>query len=139
MRTYQRRFREMKRAVLSERVRDVQDMETRLLRNVPGRSGEDLSRAAEPAIVVAHDVIPIQTAQSSPDNVLGLVTDKGGKTSQTAILAQALGIPAVVGCNRPAATATISGGDTVVIDGTRGIVIVDPDPETLRHYGRDSS
>ncbi|HDY65371.1 MAG TPA: phosphoenolpyruvate--protein phosphotransferase, partial [Phycisphaerae bacterium] len=80
-------------------------------------------------IVIAHDMSPSQTAGMDREHIKGLAIDAGGATSHTAIVARALGIPAVVGLED--ITSLASGGDRVIIDGTRGLVIVDPDKETL--------
>ena len=87
--------------------------------------------------MLAHDLTPSQTAAMDRAHILGLAIDAGGKTSHTAIVARALGLPAVVGLND--VTAEISAGDTVIIDGHRGVVVVDPDQATIdqyRRYGR---
>jgi phosphotransferase system enzyme I (PtsI) len=85
-------------------------------------------------IVVAHDMTPSQTAGMDREHILGIATDAGGATSHTAIVARALGIPAVVGLED--VTADASGGEKMIVDGTRGNVIVDPDEDTLAHYQR---
>jgi len=129
MRRHVRDFLEINDQYFSERVKDVYDVERRLLRHLVGGLAENLAGLHEEAVVVAHDLTPSQTASLDRRFVRGFATDAGGLTSHTAILARALGIPAVVGLND--ITAEISGGDTVIVDGNRGIVIVDPDQETL--------
>ncbi len=132
MREYQRRFLGMREAVFSDRVKDVYDIEKRLLRHLLGHRREDLNHVTEPVVVIAHDLTPSQTAQLDRSKVLGFVTDAGGLTSHTAILARSLGIPAVVGLND--ITADVSGGDLVIIDGAKGLVICKPDEKTRRDY-----
>lgn len=132
MREYQKRFLDMHEQLFNDRVKDVYDIEKRLLRHLLGHTREDLAHVSQPVVVIAHDLTPSQTAQLDRSKVLGFVTDAGGLTSHTAILARSLGIPAVVGLND--VTASVSGGDTVIIDGTKGLVICKPDAETLREY-----
>ncbi|MBN1342929.1 MAG: phosphoenolpyruvate--protein phosphotransferase [Phycisphaerae bacterium] len=132
MHEYQRRFLDMREPVFNDRVKDVYDIEKRLLRHLLGHIREDLLHLSEPVVVIAHDLTPSQTAQLDRSKVLGFVTDAGGLTSHTAILARSVGIPAVVGLND--ITSTVSGGDLVIIDGTKGLVICKPTEETLEEY-----
>ncbi len=132
MHEYQRRFLDMNDAVFSDRIKDVYDIEKRLLRHLLGHTREELMNLSDQVIVIAHDLTPSQTAQLDRNKVLGFVTDAGGLTSHTAILARSLGIPAVVGLND--ITSTVSGGDTVIIDGSKGLVITKPSAETLEEY-----
>jgi len=113
----------------SERVKDVYDVERRLLRHLVGGRRESLARLDRDAIVIAHDLTPSQTAGLDRRYVQAFATDAGGMTSHTAIVAHALGIPAVVGLNDITANVTV--GDLVIVDGNRGVVIVDPDEQTL--------
>ena len=117
---------------LADRVKDVYDIEKRLLRHLAGETPESLTDLGSDVVVVAHDLTPSQTAQLDRKHVKGFATDAGGRTSHTAIVARAQGIPGVVGLND--ITADVSAGDTVVIDGNTGAVIVDPDPATLAKY-----
>jgi phosphotransferase system enzyme I (PtsI) len=129
MRRHVRDFLEINDQYFSERVKDVYDVEKRLLRHLVGGRKEGLSRLKSDAIVVAHDLTPSQTASLDRQHVLAFATDAGGLTSHTAIVARALGIPAVVGLND--ITADASPGDLIIVDGNRGIVIIDPDEHTL--------
>jgi len=117
---------------LADRVKDVYDIEKRLLRHLIGQSRQSLSHLKANRIVVAHDLTPSQTAAMDRKHILALAIDAGGQTSHTAIVARALGIPAVVGLND--ITAEASGGDAVIVDGNRGLVIVDPDEKTSNEY-----
>jgi len=117
---------------MSERVADVYDVEKRLLRNLIGAKRESLNQLTEPVIVIAHDLTPSQTAGLDPSKVLAFATDIGGRTSHTTIVARAMGIPAVVGLQ--SITADLSGGDTVIVDGNRGLVIVNPDEPTIARF-----
>lgn len=120
----------------SERVKDIYDVEKRLLRSLIGLRHEDLTTLTSDVVVIAHDLLPSQTAGLDRKHVKGFATDVGGRTSHTAIVARAMGIPAVVGLGD--LTAHVSGGDTVVIDGGRGVVIVNPDPDQLASYQEDA-
>ncbi|MCE5280431.1 MAG: phosphoenolpyruvate--protein phosphotransferase [Planctomycetaceae bacterium] len=117
---------------LADRVKDIYDIEKRLLRNLIGQRRQSLTQLKKDRNVLAHDLTPSQTACMDRDHVQGLAIDAGGATSHTAIVAKALGIPAVVGLND--VTAAVSTGDTVIIDGTRGMVIINPDEATIESY-----
>jgi len=132
MRMWRRRFLQMKDPVFAGRVSDLEDIEKRLLRQLLGASREDLDRLTRPVVVVARDLAPSQTARFDTSKILAFATDLGGLTSHTAIIARSLRIPAVVGLNT--FTARVSGGDTVIIDGTHGVAIARPDAETLERY-----
>ncbi len=125
-------FLEMQDRYLSERIKDVYDLEKRILRHLLGAKREDLSHLTRDVIVIAHDMLPSQTAALDKLHVKGFATDVGGRTSHTAIVARAMGIPAVVGLGD--ITAEISGGDTVIIDGNRGVLIINPDEEQLAEH-----
>jgi phosphotransferase system enzyme I (PtsI) len=125
-------FANVKDAYISERAADIYDIERRLLRQLLGRKRENIGRLREEVIVVARELSPTQTASFNKDFVKGMATDAGGRTSHTAIVARSLGIPAVVALED--LTELVHGGDTVIIDGNRGIVIVNPDDETIHQY-----
>ena len=129
MRRYAQQFLAMKDKYFADRVKDIYDIERRLLRHLVGQKREDLSHLAHDVIVIAHDMLPSQTAALDKAHVKGFATDVGGRTSHTAIVARAMGIPAVVGLGN--ITAEVSGGDIVIIDGNRGVIIVNPDEEQL--------
>jgi phosphotransferase system enzyme I (PtsI) len=132
LRVYIRKFQDVKDSYLAERVSDIFDVERRLLKNLLGEKREELKNLAQEVVLVAHDLTPSQTASLDTGKVKGFATDVGGRTSHTAIVARALGIPAVVGLG--SITTDVFGGDTVIVDGNRGIVIVRPDEETLATY-----
>ncbi len=117
---------------LAERVKDVYDIKNRILRHLIGQSRESLTHIDEDAILLAHDLTPSQTANLDRKHIRGIGTDAGGQTSHTAIVAKALGIPAVMGLND--VTALVSPGDTVIIDGNRGVVIIDPDEAQIEQH-----
>src|SRR5262245_57253069 len=114
------------------RVSDIFDVERRILRHLLGEQREELKHLTSPVIVVSHDLTPSETAGLDPKLVRAFATEEGGRTSHTAILAGALEIPAVVGVGR--FLTDVSGGDTIIIDGNRGVVIYNPDEKTLAEY-----
>lgn len=132
LRVYVRKFQDVTDPYLSARVGDIFDIEKRLLRNLLGGQKEELQNLTKEVIVIAHDLSPSQIASLDTTKVKGFVTDLGGRTSHSAIVARALGVPAVVGLGT--ATVDVFGGDTVIIDGNRGVVIIRPDEETLKKY-----
>lgn len=117
---------------LADRALDIFDLEKRLLRQLLGESREELSNLTEPVIILAHDLTPGETATLNPKFVLGFATEVGGHTSHTAILAGALEIPAVVGLGR--CLAGVSGGESVILDGDHGQVVIDPDEAATKRY-----
>jgi len=118
---------------LATKVADLDDFEQRLLRHLLGQRRETIKDLKTPVVVIARDLTPQQTAEL-PKSVLGFAIDHGGKTSHTAILAQSLDIPAVVGLGQ--ITGDVVGGELVILDGRGGKVIVDPDDATLALYQR---
>jgi phosphotransferase system enzyme I (PtsI) len=132
MRKYANAFLAMSDKYMSDRVKDIYDVERRVLHNLIGQTHQDLSHLTEDVIVIAHDMLPSQTAALDRLHVKGFATDVGGRTSHTAIVARAMGIPAVVGLG--AITSEISGGDIIIIDGHRGLVIINPDAEQLAEH-----
>lgn len=117
---------------LAERALDIFDLEKRLLRELLGESREELRNLTEPVIILAHDLTPGETATLDTKYVLGFATEVGGHTSHTAILAGALEIPAVVGLGR--CLAGVSGGETVILDGDHGQVVINPDDAATARY-----
>ncbi len=120
---------------LRERAADVRDVASRLLNNLLGRAEEmDLRQLKEPCIVLSHDLTPSRTALLNKKMVLGFATEIGGKTSHTAIMARALGIPAVVGLS--GVTRELQTGDYVLLDGFNGWIFLNPTDQTLFEYGQ---
>lgn len=119
---------------LSERAADIRDVTKRILANLVGESLDQIANISEPCIVVAHDLSPSDTASIDKTMVKAFVTDLGSSTSHTAIMAKALLVPAVVGLHN--ITAIASSRDTVLIDGAKGLVFVNPTEERLREYER---
>jgi phosphoenolpyruvate-protein phosphotransferase (PTS system enzyme I) len=117
---------------MPERASDIFDIEKRLLRHLFGKRREELAHINAEVLILAHTLTPSETSNLNPKYVKGFVTEVGGAGSHTAIVAEALGIPAVVGIG-PFLT-SVSGGETAIIDGYQGLVILQPDEETLARY-----
>ena len=132
LRRYADVFRRLKNAYLAERINDIFDLEKRLLRLLLGRARESLSQLSSPVLVLAASLTPSETANLNREFVLGFVTETGGPGGHTAIVAQALEIPAVVGIG--SFLTEVSGRDTIIIDGDSGLIIIRPDDETLEVY-----
>jgi phosphotransferase system enzyme I (PtsI) len=111
---------------------DLVELEKSLLRSITGAGREDLKHLTSDVVLVAHDISPAQAVGLDRSKVLGILTEAGGPTSHTAIIARSLGIPAVVGVE--GVTNAISGGDTVVLDGAAGTVMINPDEGTIKRY-----
>ncbi len=125
-------FSRVKDAYISERAADIYDIERRVLRQLLGSKCEDVQHLSEEVIIVARELSPTQTAGFDKNYVKGLAADVGGRTSHAAIVARSLGIPAVVGLED--FTESVAGGDIVIVDGNRGIVIANPDEQTIKQY-----
>ena len=117
-----------------ERLSDVDQVAERVFRALAGHDDGDvpLAERARGCVIVHHDLTPADTAQLRRGMVLGFVTDTGGKTSHTVIMARSLEIPPVVGVAR--ATSEVEHGSIVILDGAAGLLIVDPEPATLEQY-----
>lgn len=115
---------------LKERANDLEDLKNRVIRNI--QQEKWLSRFDTSRIVVAENLTPADTLLFSRNQVLGYATDLGGTTSHTAILARALRIPAVVGLKE--ATKFIKTGDTVILDGYKGVLIINPEQHLIDEY-----
>lgn len=135
LRRYIKVFSEMDDEYLKERISDINDVGRRILRNLIGAKEDILSNLKEKVVVVAYDLSPSDTATMHKKNVMSFATDIGGRTSHTAIMAKSLEIPAVVGLET--VTKKVETGDTIIVDGTHGIVIVNPSPKTLKKYELD--
>ncbi len=117
---------------LRARKSDIEQIGERVLRNLVGKKHEGLSHMKEKVIIVAHDLTPSDTAQMKKDKILGFVTDIGGRTSHTSIVARSLEIPAVVGLDN--VTQQIMPGDIIVLDGMTGVVIINPPKSVFKAY-----
>ncbi len=115
-----------------ERRNDLFDAGKRLLTNLEGSKSAFLASIKKPSLLVAHDLFPSDTINLPENQILGFCTDIGGKTSHTALLAQSLNIPAVVGLST--ASKDVANGDTLIIDGENGLLVINPDRYTLANY-----
>jgi phosphotransferase system enzyme I (PtsI) len=125
-------FSEIEDEYLRERKSDIDYVGQRILRNLMGSEKTDLGKVSEKVIIVAHNLSPADTAHLDLDKVLGFITDIGGRTSHTAIMAQALGIPAVVGLET--ITKQVQNGDIIVVDGLAGEVTINPSKKVFNKY-----
>ena len=130
---YARTLSEIDDPYLRERAFDIHDVTKRIVRNLLGRSSRPLAQLDTPHIIVAHNLTPSDAASLNRQFVLGIATDIGSRTSHTAIMARSLNIPAVVGLKD--ASNRLKNGDHVLLDGTNGVVIVNPADQALWEYG----
>jgi len=117
---------------LRERILDLSDIHKRLISNLTKVDQATLAHLDEEVIVFANELTPSDTASLDRNNVLAFVTNTGGRTSHTAILARALEIPAIVGTRN--GTQGVKEGDRIIVDGVKGIVLVNPSTEEIRNY-----
>src|SRR3989337_102226 len=129
---YREIFEKMEEDYLRGRISDIQFVGQVILRNLAGKKRTTAVEIGEAVILVAKELSPADTAQIKLDKFLGFATDFGGKTSHTAIVVQSMGIPAVVGLEK--ITREVKTNDDIIVDGSSGMVIVNPDPEILRRY-----
>ncbi|MFP3393322.1 phosphoenolpyruvate--protein phosphotransferase [Brevibacillus sp. SIMBA_040] len=128
------RFEALKDAYFKERVVDIKDIANRLKQILLGIHEGLSPQLTHDCILVAEDLTPSETAQLDKEKIMGFVTEIGGGTSHTAIMAQSLEIPAVVGAGH--ATKVICSGDVLILDGEKGEVLVNPAAELLADYFR---
>ncbi|MBT3191104.1 MAG: phosphoenolpyruvate--protein phosphotransferase, partial [Verrucomicrobia bacterium] len=119
---------------LRERVADVRDVGRRIVRNLLGSAAPSVAELPSEHIIVANDLAPSETAALSKDLVSGFATNLGSPTSHTAVMARALELPAVVGLHD--ITDRVASGDNLLIDGNRGVLIINPSEEQLQAYGQ---
>ncbi|WP_026176875.1 phosphoenolpyruvate--protein phosphotransferase [Desulfurispora thermophila] len=129
---FARLFEGMADAYLKERAADVRDVGRRLIRQLQGNKGMQLSDIKQEVILVADDLAPSDTVQLNKKYILAFATRAGGKTSHTAILSRSLGIPAVVGLGEN--INQINNDDFLILDGSTGTCIVNPDHSTIKEY-----
>ncbi len=129
---YSVKFAAMSDAYLRERSTDILDIGRRIVRNLMGVADNVPVSFDRPHIIIADDLTPSQTVVLPRGQVLGLATDRGSTTSHTAIIARALGIPAVVGLKN--VSAGVRHGEEVLLDGDKGTVIVRPDSKEVAEY-----
>lgn len=118
--------------LMQQRATDMRDIKTRMQKVLLGVASADISALPAGSILVAADLTPSMTAGINPDHVAGIVTELGGKTSHSAILARALEIPAVVAVSD--FISQVKDGDTVILDGSEGVVYVNPDQAVADEY-----
>ncbi len=125
-------FRGMGNEVFRQKANDVIDLDRRVLGKLMGESESRLSKLTDSVIIVAHELTPSQTAGMDRKKVVGFATDLGGRTSHTSIVARALDIPAVVGCQK--LSSMVEDGDLLIVDGDTGVVVVRADERTVAAY-----
>lgn len=130
--TYADMFAAMDDELMQQRATDMRDIKTRMQQTLQGIKPVDIASLPEGSIIVAKDLTPSMTAGINPANVTGIVTELGGKTSHSAILARALEIPAVVAVS--GVLDKVQDGDSMVVDGSEGVVIVNPTGEETAEY-----
>lgn len=118
--------------LIQQRVTDVEDIKQKLLEILLGVEQLDLKHLPQDSVLVVDDLTPSMTAEMDHDSVVGIVTQRGGITSHSAILSRALGIPAVLSV--PDVLEAVQEGAAVIVDGTKGAVLVEPDGATLEQY-----
>ncbi|MEE9127547.1 MAG: phosphoenolpyruvate--protein phosphotransferase, partial [Planctomycetota bacterium] len=129
---FRQAFSQIEDPLIRERGHDIEDLQRRLQGILAGSVQEERTELSRDTIVVAHSISPSDTVQLHREHLIGFCTDMGGRTSHTAIIANALEIPAVVGLHN--IRANVETGQTVVVDGNRGVVYIDPPAELLEEY-----
>ena len=132
MSTYIKSLGSIKDEYLSERSADLYDLAKRIMLNLLKKSRRSLSDIETQSIIIAKDLSPSDTADMDKTKIMAFATDRGGRTSHTAIVARALEIPAVVGLEN--ITFKVHENDNIIIDGNNGVVIVNPNETTLKEY-----
>ena len=125
-------FESMEDAYMRERAADIKDVSKRIISNLAGKGGDAFAITEGNTIVVAEDLTPSDTAQLDRSKVVAFLTNIGGRTSHSAIMARTLEIPAVVGLGD--ITKSVKTGDSIIVDGIEGIVIINPDEATVKEY-----
>ncbi len=125
-------FSKMDDDMMKQRASDISDIKVSLLKLLLGIKDIDISKVAPGTILVAKDLTPSMTSQIVKENVAGIITEVGGKTSHSAILARALEIPAVLSV--PDVTTIVKDKDTAIVDGTEGLVYINPEGDVLSQY-----
>lgn len=118
--------------LIQQRATDLMDIKSRMLKILMGIEEVDISQVHENTVLVARDLTPSMTAGINPANIAGILTEVGGRTSHSAILARAMEIPAVLSIE--GICGIVKNGDTVVLDGSKGEAIVNPDEATVKEF-----
>ena len=121
-----------KDSLIAARAADLRDVRNRVLRILKGEKEQNLANLRDKVVVVAHDLLPSDTATLDRSHVMGIVTEVGGATSHTAIIARSYKIPAVLGV--PEATEIMQNGDMIVLDALKGQVLLEPERATISEY-----
>jgi len=127
-------FNQLEDIYLRERASDLKDISRRLIRNLMGATAAGTAFLEDPRVLVSEDLTPSDTASLDRSKILAIATETGGQTSHAVIMARASGVPAVVGVR--SLTEGLSGGDTLLVDGFEGLVIINPSETTLFRYGK---
>ncbi|MBF0484211.1 MAG: phosphoenolpyruvate--protein phosphotransferase [Candidatus Omnitrophica bacterium] len=135
---YAKIFSKIEDEYLRERVTDINDVGRRVLKNLIGEQKlHDLNSITEALIIIGHDLSPSDTASMYNKNIIAFATDIGGRTSHTAIMAKTLGVPAIVGLKD--ATLQIQNQDYLIVDGRKGLLIINPEAETIAFYEKEKN
>lgn len=129
---YFQAFSQINDEYLKERISDIRDVGRRLLSNLCGEEKKRLEEFSGKVIIASHDLSPSDTASLDRKKVMAFVTEIGGATSHTAILGRSLEIPAVVGLEK--IVDELQDGDTIIVDGTHGVVVINPDPAAIERF-----
>ncbi len=132
MSKYINTLKETKNDYLSERVADLLDLAKKIMSNLLKKREKKLSDIEGKAVIIAINLAPSDTADMDKSKIIGFATDQGGRTSHTAIVSRALGIPSVVGLEN--ISSQVHEGDEIIVDGNNGTVIINPNKTTLREY-----
>jgi phosphotransferase system enzyme I (PtsI) len=135
--TYEKYIRIMEKTkdpLIRERKADLQDVQFRLLRCLYSLPEKNLAFLDMPVVVVSHDLLPSDTAMLDPAKTLAIITETGGYTSHSAIIARNFGIPALSGVQN--CTSVLKQSDTVIVDAIEGLLITDPDKEQIESYNK---
>ncbi len=125
-------FSQISDELLQQRATDFRDIKTRMLKILLGIEDVDISQVPAGTVIVARDLTPSMTAGINPENIEGILTEVGGRTSHSAILARAMEVPAVLSIEN--ICSIVKNGDKVVLDGTSGEAILNPDDETVEKF-----
>jgi phosphoenolpyruvate-protein phosphotransferase (PTS system enzyme I) len=125
-------FDAMEDEYMKERAADIKDVSKRIIANLAGKGGNALASVEANTVIVAEDLTPSDTAQLDRSKVIGFLTNIGGRTSHSAIMARTLEIPAIVGLKD--ITKAVKTGDTVILDGIEGICIINPEQSVIDEY-----
>ena len=125
-------FKDISDSYIKGRTADITHVSDRIMQHLMGTTKEKISKIDKRVVLVAHDLSPADTSQIQLDKIKGFITDRGGRTSHTAIIAKTLDIPSVLGLEK--ATAVIKNDNIVIVDGGSGVIIVNPGDETILKY-----